>query len=300
MSLFKVFLRYGIIGLTGFFLLSTLVKNWQGIAQVNINSYTYFIFGISLFFNLVALIFSAVIWSWILNLFNCKLSGLKAIRVYLITNIYKYIPGNIWHFVGRVKAIEDEGDNLSLATIAVIIEPLLMAIAALLITIFSGGLGILKLEFSPVILLGKVLMVILVLVAIKPRFINPVLAHLAKKKGSQTTSKLDQYPLLPLLGEIGFLLMRGIAFLCLFIPFIDLPIRLIPEILTAFSFAWLLGLIVPGAPGGLGIFEATIISLLNPNIFPPEIIIIVVTFFRLSSLFAEILTALVAGFFYNK
>jgi uncharacterized membrane protein YbhN (UPF0104 family) len=34
-------------------------------------------------------------------------------------------------------------------------------------------------------------------------------------------------------------------------------------LLGAFSLAWLLGLVVPGAPGGLGVFEATAIALLQ-------------------------------------
>jgi len=39
-----------------------------------------------------------------------------------------------------------------------------------------------------------------------------------------------------------------------------LELSQIPLLLGAFSFAWLLGLIVPGAPGGLGVFEATAIT----------------------------------------
>ncbi|WP_354635191.1 hypothetical protein [Planktothricoides raciborskii] len=42
-------------------------------------------------------------------------------------------------------------------------------------------------------------------------------------------------------------------------------------VLSAFSFAWLLGLVLPGAPGGIGIFEATAIALLQNN-FPPGIL----------------------------
>lgn len=57
-------------------------------------------------------------------------------------------------------------------------------------------------------------------------------------------------------------------------------------VLSAFSFAWLLGLVLPGAPGGIGIFEATAIALLQNN-FPPGILLGAIAFYRLISLAAE-------------
>lgn len=57
-------------------------------------------------------------------------------------------------------------------------------------------------------------------------------------------------------------------------------------VLSAFSFAWLLGLVLPVAPGGIGIFEATAIALLQNN-FPPGILLGAIAFYRLISLAAE-------------
>jgi glycosyltransferase 2 family protein len=65
----------------------------------------------------------------------------------------------------------------------------------------------------------------------------------------------------------------------------------IPQLFSAFSFAWLLGLIVPGAPGGLGIFEVTAYGLLNNTQFPTEIT--AVALYRLISILAEAIAALV-------
>ena len=60
----------------------------------------------------------------------------------------------------------------------------------------------------------------------------------------------------------------------------------IPQLYTAFSFAWLLGLLIPGAPGGLGVFEATAIALLDRH-FSAGVILSVVALFRLVSILAE-------------
>ncbi|WP_342596584.1 lysylphosphatidylglycerol synthase domain-containing protein [Cyanobacterium aponinum UTEX 3222] len=300
MKLLKQFLRYFIFGITLFFLATTIVNNWRSITSIEFNKYLFLLIFISLILNSFAHIFSAWVWTWILTLFNCKLGGFSAVKIYLITNISKYIPGNIWHFVGRVKAIQNHGDSIALGTFPVVLEPLLMAIASLLITIFSVSLGILEVNFSPLIFSLLLFFILIILIAIHPKFINPVLKKLVINKGKvETNIKLNKYPFLPLIGELIFLLLRGSAFMALMMPFIDLNIILIPQILTAFSFAWLIGLIVPGAPGGLGIFEAVAIASLDPAIFPRDKIIIVVALFRFSSIIAETFTAYLAWLLYS-
>jgi glycosyltransferase 2 family protein len=50
--------------------------------------------------------------------------------------------------------------------------------------------------------------------------------------------------------------------------------------------AWLLGLILPGAPGGLGVFEATALALLD-NTFSSGLILSSVAVYRVISILAE-------------
>ncbi|MDJ0575294.1 MAG: UPF0104 family protein, partial [Xenococcaceae cyanobacterium MO_234.B1] len=68
----------------------------------------------------------------------------------------------------------------------------------------------------------------------------------------------------------------------------------IPSVISAFSIAWLLGLIVPGAPGGVGVFEATAIALLDESQFPPANVLIVVALYRVISILAEAIAAFIA------
>jgi uncharacterized membrane protein YbhN (UPF0104 family) len=97
---------------------------------------------------------------------------------------------------------------------------------------------------------------------------------------------IEHYPLLPLLGEVGFLGLRGTGFLFTWLAISPLNPDQIPQLYTAFSFAWLLGLLIPGAPGGLGMFEATAIALLD-RYFSAGVILSVVALFRLVSILAE-------------
>ena len=98
--------------------------------------------------------------------------------------------------------------------------------------------------------------------------------------------KLERYPLLPLLGEMGFVGLRGAGFLCTLLPFTSISLEQVPGLLSAFSVAWLLGLILPGAPGGIGVFEATAIALLDGQ-YSPALLLSSVAFYRLISILAE-------------
>jgi uncharacterized membrane protein YbhN (UPF0104 family) len=60
----------------------------------------------------------------------------------------------------------------------------------------------------------------------------------------------------------------------------------IPLLISVFSLAWLLGLVIPGAPGGIGVFEATAIALLDQTI-SPAVLLSVVALYRLISILAE-------------
>jgi uncharacterized membrane protein YbhN (UPF0104 family) len=68
----------------------------------------------------------------------------------------------------------------------------------------------------------------------------------------------------------------------------------IPLLFGAFSFAWVLGLVVPGAPGGLGVFEATAIALLQHR-FPAALVISAIALYRLISILAETAGAALAS-----
>ena len=93
---------------------------------------------------------------------------------------------------------------------------------------------------------------------------------------------------------MGFVLLRGLGFLFTFMALQQITLSQIPALLSAFSIAWLLGLVVPGAPGGVGVFEATAIALLDQSLFSPATVLVVVAIYRVISILAEAIAALVA------
>jgi uncharacterized membrane protein YbhN (UPF0104 family) len=293
MKKIKGFLRWLILGATLFFIINTFQNNWQQVIEIRINSQGWLMLFLALISTMFAHIFSGLVWHKILNILHCSLSGFKALKVYLITNIAKYLPGNVWHFYGRINAVTKGGDHISVATLSVLLEPLLMAAAALLVALISSSFGIIETAPTWKILAVQIIGLTVVLIGIHPRIINPVLQKVSKSKGEQKSAILKEYPLWPLLGELGFLLLRGTGFLFVCLALISVDLKTIPLLLTVFSLAWLLGLIVPGAPGGMGIFEATAIASLDASQFPAAMVLTIVALFRIISILAELITALI-------
>jgi glycosyltransferase 2 family protein len=133
-----------------------------------------------------------------------------------------------------------------------------------------------------------------VLTAIHPRFLNPLLqlASRLKKASTDETAppQIRRYPWRPLLGEVGFVTLRSLGFVCTLSALTAIAPAQIPLLISAFSLAWVLGLVIPGAPGGVGIFEATAIALLGGQ-FPTGIILGGVALYRLVSILAEVVGA---------
>lgn len=290
-SRLKPYLRWVILGATLLFLAKTLKDHWTEVAAIRIDGAGWACLTIALGVTLLAHTCAGWVWSWILQDFKQPIQGAWAIQAYLKTNIAKYLPGNVWHYYGRITAATGAGASLGAATISVLLEPLLMAASALLVTLVGSlqlggnlGMGVQGLQ-----LLG----LIGVLLTIHPRVLNPVVHYLEKAKQKATRAeatapfKITHYPLFPLLGELGFLLLRGTGFVMTFLALTSIAPDQLPLVFSGFSLAWLLGLVVPGAPGGVGVFEATAVALLD-QLATPGILISVVALYRLISVLAEV------------
>jgi hypothetical protein len=268
-----------IFGGTLFFVARAVWQNWQAVINIQLTATTWAYLCMALGITLLAHIWSGWVWSWILAACNQPSSGVWSVQVYLQTNIAKYLPGNIWHFYGRIRAVQSLGIATDTAILSVVIEPVLMAVAALALALLSGlQLGN---DWTLAALAG-------LLIGLHPRVLNPLLTRLGRAKGRlQGALTLRQYPWKPLIGELGFLGLRNLGFLLTVLALQPLTHAQVPVLVGAFSLAWLLGLVIPGAPGGLGVFEATAIALLE-NTFEPGLILSSVAFYRLISTLAEV------------
>ncbi|MCE2718991.1 MAG: lysylphosphatidylglycerol synthase domain-containing protein [Dolichospermum sp.] len=298
----KIF-RWLILGGTLFFLLKAFKDNWLGVSAIRINITGWLILGTATSVTLLAHIWAGWIWTWVLKELNQSVSSIEFIQVYLKTNIAKYLPGNVWHYYGRIIAAKNANIPTNIATLSVLLEPLLMLAAALIIIVlFASQIVVNNWKINLVIL--QLLGLIIILGILHPWFLNPTIQLLDrwKNKKSQPENQLidsfiiNRYPVKPLLGEIVFLGLRGAGFILTIMALTSVNWQQIPLLFGTFSCAWVMGLVIPGAPGGLGVFETIAILLLQYH-FPAALVISAIALYRLISILAETAGAAIAWLF---
>ncbi len=281
----KPYVRWLALGAALFFLLATLRQHWQAFTAIQITPATWAGLIVALGVTLLAHVWSGWVWHWILQALGIQVRGLWTTAIYLKTNIAKYLPGNVWHFYGRVRALQAAGATTVGATTGVLLEPVLMAAAALLLTALGSGIilqGGLRLA-----LLG---VLVITLGGIHPRLLNPVLNRLRPATTATPTERLQRYPFKALIGELGFVTLRGLGFALALGALQPLAGAQLLPVLSAFAAAWLLGLVIPGAPGGIGVFEAVAVALLQTQLPVGQVLSGVIAY-RLVSTLAEAIGA---------
>lgn len=288
-SRLKPYLRIVILVATLIFLGTSLRNHWQEVTAIRIEPSGVACLAIALGVTLLSHLGAGWAWGEILAVLDQSVSSVWAIQTYLQTNLVKYLPSNVLHFYARTMAAKNSGIPLATATLSVILEPVLMVAAALLVALVS---------FRPD--RGQVLGLIAVLVAVHPWVLNPVIRYLVRWRAGKATHpgtilRLKHYPVVPLFGEVGFLSLRGIGFILTLLALDSVDPEIMLPLLSVYSMGWLLGFITPGAPGGLGVLEATVVALSNRTEavqgLSPGLILSALALYRLISTLSEVMGA---------
>ena len=249
------------------------------------------LFGLSL--TVLAQWANGLAWWALLRWLQLPLPALPIVLLFVRTNLLKYLPGGVWHQVSRVRLLRERGSGGRRALLAVLLEALLMVIAALCLIPLGGlqaGLGL----ASP-----------LALLLLRPCWLNPLLERLLRSKRRLLRSDADpqadqelEEPLAPLQGapwqplllEFPFLALRFGGFACCVLCFSGASALGWGGWIAAFALAWSAGLVVPGAPGGLGVFELVLLARVVEWVPEAEVLAVLVSY-RLISVLAELLAA---------
>ncbi|HEY9828473.1 MAG TPA: hypothetical protein V6D19_23790 [Stenomitos sp.] len=271
--------RWGILGAAGLFLSKTLLENWKGVSALHLQPQAWLYVVLAVVIAVMAQLWSALVWGLILGLLRNPVPKRWAIVTLLKNAPAKYLPGSIWHLYGRVRAAQQRGIGLELATLSVILEPLF---------IMAGGLGLALWHGSASNILIVALMAILL--AVHPRIVNRVWQFWRTCQGKESTAgAVRHYPLTVLLGALAFMALRSITFICIVLAFTPITWELLRPLMSGFSFAWLMSLVIP-SPGGLGVFETSALHVLNGDL-SPSLLLGCVTVYRLVTIVAELIGA---------
>ena len=247
---------------------------------------------ISFIFCVLSIYLNAYAWKYIVKWFGEEFNNNNLVSFYVLTNVLKYVPGGIWHFVERFNFIK-RISNPQIALYSTLIEPYFMLSGSFLL----ASLGVI---FSPLYFF-----LILPLLFLNRKLIYLVLKKLGSLKGKvfevlRLANSKDQFgriniisffPLRALFLEIGFVLSKFIGFyICLNTFYTNNNLNII-YLLAVFSLSWSIGLVVPTAPGGVGVFEAFLLFFVG-RIIPQNLILVSLIDFRIISTSADLLLGL--------
>ncbi len=254
---------------------------------------------LSFLFCVLSIYLNAYAWKYIVKWFGKEFKSNNLVSFYVLTNILKYVPGGIWHFVERFNFIK-KISNPQIALYSNLLEPYFMLSGSFLL----ASLGLI---FSPIYFF-----LLFPLVFLNRKLIYLVLKRIGSLKGKvfevlrlpnsrnhfeERINIISFFPTRALILEIGFVLSKFISFyICLNTFFTSNTLNII-FLLVIFSLSWSLGLVVPTAPGGVGVFEACFLFFVGKSI-PQNIVLICLIYFRVISTSADLLLSL--PFFIRK
>jgi uncharacterized membrane protein YbhN (UPF0104 family) len=210
----------------------------------------------------------AIAWGWFLRAFGVVATWPEIILVYGRANLAKYIPGNVFEFAGRQLMGNDRHWSNFAVLCATIFEILIIVFAAAIVTLML-------LAIAPVrnIPAAESIFVVAALVAttfvVGALFFTSTWRFLPFRDLIGRTIAILHSPALPIalllylvfffaLGEMAVATLYGITghwLLSLSHPFT-----------VAYTAAWFVGYVTPGAPGGVGVREAALVVLLGPSL----------------------------------
>lgn len=274
------------------FVVITFQRHWAEVSSIRLSSQALIELTIATAVMLVSYIWTGQVWGLILKALGYPVSSGWAIRTFLLTNMIKYLPSNLLHLYGRTLAAKKIGVSTEAASLSVILDAMLVIASAWILGLFS---------LPPQGFFFTGLSLIAIFTLIHPQILHFCLERIKQPfKSNSSSSKpspapLQKYPLDLLLGELGYVFLRGVGFLLIVYALTSLPFSQIPQLISVYSIAWLLGYITPGAPGGIGVYEATLIELLElvTNLQEAHILA-AVALSRLITTIAEIIGAAIA------
>jgi len=220
-----------------------------------------FVFGVNIFL-------AAFNFRWLIGV----LSGVSVecelvVTVYCSSNMYKYLPGNVMHFIGRNRlAIETEELNHSQVALATVIDTLFLCFAAVIISafcVFDYFMSYMRnINVSPLVLtVIYAITVICILLAIvfRSSLETWLTKYIAIIKNFKPTAMVR------LLGvnALRLMVLAATYFATLMLLGQQVTSDMAPQIIGLFVLSWVIGFIIPGAPGGLGVREVIILMFMG-------------------------------------
>jgi len=281
-----------LIGLIFVFLFRNLYLNWSELSTYQW-SLNYLALAGSLFLLLADAFLYAYLWRQILLQFGGSLGYREVVRIVLLSQLGRYLPGKAWNLAGVIYLGSKEGipKVISGASLGLqLLWQILSGLIVFLLTLPFWG------HSQPLAgLYPSLLLLPLGVILLHPAFIRRGFGFALRAMGEEPRSLDWRYR--DTLGQLFlwvlFWVINGIAYYLLINSLTPSPLSQLPMVVGAFTIAWVVGFLALFAPAGLGVVEGTLTFLLGFH-FSFPVATVVALFARLMRTIAELICALIA------
>lgn len=215
------------------------------------------------------------IWQRLLHLIGGWLPYRVALRIWFLSAIVRYIPGNVWQPLSMTLYCQRRGISPEATAASVMLYQLLTLLAVAPIALFYFPLSHNWGPLTPLLSQLPAWLVLLILLPIafflvRPRWLFAMINYLLGKVGRQplaTDLSARQFTLLLLAATLNWLLW-GTAFAALTFALSDFSyaemMRLGPQLMAVYVIAYAIGFLSLITPSGIGVREGALYLLLTP------------------------------------
>jgi hypothetical protein len=291
-SRFKSIVRVAALLVALGFLTALVVSQWQDLRSFQWQFRPLWLLP-SFFLLAVAALLELSIWRFLLASLGGRLRWRRAAETWFLSNIMRYIPGNIWQFLGMAELAADDGVSrlttfASIALHQVLSTAVGIVLAALYFALAGQGAWLDAVRpFLLVVPLGLLLC--------HPRLLEWTLNRLLlvlKRPVIQVTLTWRQIGLV-LVGYAGVWLVMGSGFALLAAAITPITAQQFAALVATWAAAYVIGYLSLLTPGGLGVREGVMILLLAP-LFPAPVPTMIALAARLWMIIGEVAGAAIA------
>ncbi len=268
------------------FLVGQVLHSWQQLPEFDVSLSVWYGWGAASLVYALSLSLLAVAWQRILRvLCSRKVPAFPEIfSAYMRTQVAKYLPGNIFHYVGRVEVLRRHGVARAELVLSLAYETMLLLVLAVAIgggaALSLGFVGLADLDFPAWWLAGGMAGAMLAVWGVHhwrpgPFHHLPSLHRKVWFNLAVTVLLYAAYFFLfsAILLWLATLLGRNVSY---------------PVCLAAACLPWAIGFVTPGAPGGLGVREAMVVFVLN-HVMPPLDSLVISALMRLVTVVGDLM-----------
>jgi len=219
------------------------------------------------------IVFAGLNYKWLIrNITGASLRSRLVVKVYCISNLYKYLPGSVMYIIGRNRiAFESKEVSHAQIALATLMEGVFILLSAIIIIILSVSDEAVSYIYQVDIpsfvwmIAGAVVLICALLAIIFRRRMRMGLKKFTDAmKNFSLTTKAKR------LGTALFILVvLAVTYLATLI-LLGQPVTLdmVPTIIGLYLLSWMAGFLTPGAAGGMGVREVVLLMFLGGYLDP--------------------------------